>query len=376
MADIFISYASQDRETARQLAERLGEAGYAVWWDRTIPPGRVFDEVIQEALASARSVVVLWSAHAVRSNWVKVEAEEALARHRLMPVLIEQVMPPFQFKRIQAANLTRWNGDADDPEFLKLVASIERLVRQADQKPTAPLAATDRPEFDRRPNRIPAIAIVIAVAVALAGAAAWLYFGSGPSGNGDGSSPSQPSAQAPGTPGPASSAAGGPPTAAARPAEPTSAAAPVLRGPRINLVAAENGGELLTADDALWKATVDGDEDTYLWVPFYIGGKSQAVFGFKDGRSATFDTVEILIPGSGGNNVAEFELQRANDAIDGPFESIRVFKTRNMLILKERYQRFTFPATTARFVRFRLLRAHADATSPYLYEWRLLGALN
>ena len=56
MADIFISYASQDREIARQLAERLGEAGYAVCWDRTIPPGRVFDEVIQEALASARSV--------------------------------------------------------------------------------------------------------------------------------------------------------------------------------------------------------------------------------------------------------------------------------------------------------------------------------
>jgi hypothetical protein len=48
MADIFISYASPDRETARTLAERLGELGHSVWWDRTIPPGRQFDDVIQE----------------------------------------------------------------------------------------------------------------------------------------------------------------------------------------------------------------------------------------------------------------------------------------------------------------------------------------
>ncbi|HEU5284393.1 MAG TPA: toll/interleukin-1 receptor domain-containing protein, partial [Burkholderiales bacterium] len=62
MADIFISYASPDRETARTLAERLGELGHSVWWDRTIPPGRQFDEVIQEALHAARCVIVLWSA--------------------------------------------------------------------------------------------------------------------------------------------------------------------------------------------------------------------------------------------------------------------------------------------------------------------------
>lgn len=375
MADIFISYASQDRETARQLAERLEEPGYSVWWDRTIPPGRVFDEVIQEALASARSVVVLWSAHSVRSNWVKVEAEEALARHRLVPVLIEQVMPPFQFKRIQAANLKGWKGDADDPEFRKLVASIERLVRQPDQKLPASVATMDRADASGR--RLGLIrAILAGVAVLLAIAAGWLYFADRARESGHTGSSSESPAQGQAASGAKPADSLGRPATSPGPTDSAQTATPAIVGPRINLVSPENGGELLTADDEQWKATVDGDEQTYLWVPFYSGGKSQAVFGFKNARAATFDAVEILIPFSSGNNVAEFELLKANDSQDGPFESIRVFKTRNTLILKERFQRFTFPATAARFVKFRLLKAHADATSPYLYEWRLLGTLN
>ena len=91
MADIFLSYASSDRERARVLAEALGERGLKVWWDRTIPPGRVFDEVIQEALQTAKCIVVLWSAESVKSNWVKTEAGEGLAQGKLVPALIEAV---------------------------------------------------------------------------------------------------------------------------------------------------------------------------------------------------------------------------------------------------------------------------------------------
>lgn len=118
MADIFLSYASPDRDRARVLAERLIELGYGVWWDRTIPPGRQFDEVIQEALQAAKCVIVLWSSHSVRSNWVKTEAAEALAGDRLVPALIDSVSPPMEFKRIQAANLSGWTGETDDPEYV------------------------------------------------------------------------------------------------------------------------------------------------------------------------------------------------------------------------------------------------------------------
>lgn len=45
-----------------------------MWWDRTIPPGSTFDRVIEQALDSARCVVVLWSATSAASDWVKTEA--------------------------------------------------------------------------------------------------------------------------------------------------------------------------------------------------------------------------------------------------------------------------------------------------------------
>ena len=43
MSDIFISYASADRDRARLLADALAQKGWSVWWDRTIPPGKEFD---------------------------------------------------------------------------------------------------------------------------------------------------------------------------------------------------------------------------------------------------------------------------------------------------------------------------------------------
>ena len=57
MSDIFVSYSSADRARAAMLARALEVRGWSVWWDRTIPPGRQHDEVIEEALAAARCVV-------------------------------------------------------------------------------------------------------------------------------------------------------------------------------------------------------------------------------------------------------------------------------------------------------------------------------
>jgi hypothetical protein len=61
MADIFISYASEDRPRVEPIAKALEEHGWSVWWDRTIPPGKSFDEAIEEAITAAKCVVVLWS---------------------------------------------------------------------------------------------------------------------------------------------------------------------------------------------------------------------------------------------------------------------------------------------------------------------------
>jgi len=74
MSDVFISYAHADREAARKVAEALVAHGWSVWWDRIIPVGRKWDEVIEEKLDSATCVVVLWSKASVASQWVKFES--------------------------------------------------------------------------------------------------------------------------------------------------------------------------------------------------------------------------------------------------------------------------------------------------------------
>ena len=54
MSDIFISYARADKEKAELLANAFSRKGWSVWWDREIPPGKSFDETIENALNSAR----------------------------------------------------------------------------------------------------------------------------------------------------------------------------------------------------------------------------------------------------------------------------------------------------------------------------------
>lgn len=124
MADVFISYAREDRLAAHKVAEALKGHGWSVWWDFDIAPGKTWDELIERELASASSVVVLWSATSLAKSWVKAEAAEALARGVLVPVLIEPVAPPLAFRQIQAAPLMDWRGDLDHSGFQQLICSI------------------------------------------------------------------------------------------------------------------------------------------------------------------------------------------------------------------------------------------------------------
>jgi TIR domain len=133
MSDIFISYAREDRNKAKAFAELFQQQDWSVWWDRNIPPGRSFDEVIEEALGAAKCVVVLWSKNSASSDWVKGEAAEALQRKILVPVRIEAANVPLEFRRLQTVDLSDWKGDAEHPElgrFLEAVAAnIKGVVR-------------------------------------------------------------------------------------------------------------------------------------------------------------------------------------------------------------------------------------------------------
>lgn len=129
MSGIFISYASEDRDRARILAHALEQRGWPVWWDREIPLGKAFDEVIEEELGHAQCVLVLWSTVSVESRWVRAEASAAAARGILIPVLLEEdVAIPLQFRLLHAADLSDWDGGTSHPEFRSLTAHIGNML--------------------------------------------------------------------------------------------------------------------------------------------------------------------------------------------------------------------------------------------------------
>jgi hypothetical protein len=153
MADVFLSYAREDKDTAHRLAEALETHGWSVWWDAEIQPGETWDQVIEHELGAAHCVVVLWSKRSISKEWVRVEASEALKRRVLIPVLIDAVDPPLAFRLKQAASLVGWRGDQSHSGLKELVGAIARLAKDPNLGGDAALTKAKRAlEAEERPS--------------------------------------------------------------------------------------------------------------------------------------------------------------------------------------------------------------------------------
>ena len=135
--DIFLSYARQDRGTARLFADGLVAEGFTVWWDASLRSGETFDEVIERNLRDAKAVVVLWSPASVASRWVRAEATLADRRNKLAPAIIEACDRPIIFELTHAAELSDWTGDMSDPRWRTFVSDL-KLLTNAEPVPVRP----------------------------------------------------------------------------------------------------------------------------------------------------------------------------------------------------------------------------------------------
>ncbi|MEP4146085.1 MAG: TIR domain-containing protein [Halioglobus sp.] len=136
--DIFLSYASEDRNIARVFVDALQKEGFTVWWDRAIQPGSSFERVIDQAIASTRCVVVLWSESSVLSDWVSNEALEGLERGILVPVLIQRVRIPVAFRGIQASVLDEFPARAEPGELANFYVAVRETLQRQPEGDAAP----------------------------------------------------------------------------------------------------------------------------------------------------------------------------------------------------------------------------------------------
>lgn len=132
MARVFLSYDRRDRRRAEAVAAALEDAGHDVWWDRHIKGGRRFSTEIEQALAEADSVVVLWSANSVQSDWVRDEAAAGLESGRLIPAAIDATPPPLGFRQIQTIDLSAVSGRGNPAALTPLIEAIEDASQSGD----------------------------------------------------------------------------------------------------------------------------------------------------------------------------------------------------------------------------------------------------
>jgi hypothetical protein len=128
VADIFISYKSEDRAAAKLFADALTAEGVSVWWDPVLRTGETYDEVIERNLRESALVVVLWSPRSVKSKWVRAEATIGERKGGLMPVLIEACDRPIAFELVQTADLAGWVGDRDDARWVDFMADLRNAL--------------------------------------------------------------------------------------------------------------------------------------------------------------------------------------------------------------------------------------------------------
>jgi len=154
---IFISYARQDRDLVSVLAKLLEGEGWRVWWDReNLPAGQRFHRVIDDAIKDACLVLVCWSEAGIDSDWVIDEANEAKNQGKLMPLLLEDVTPPYGFRSYHYVDLSQWDRKQVHESFRRLVQELENQAVRKSRDDILPqsIQNTKTPPPEADPDRL------------------------------------------------------------------------------------------------------------------------------------------------------------------------------------------------------------------------------
>jgi serine/threonine-protein kinase len=169
VADLFVSYKSEDRARVKPLVDALQADGLSVWWDAHIEGGAGWRQRIEQELTSARCVLVAWTKRSAgpEGEFVHDEATRAKRRGVYLPVLLDQVELPLGFGEKQALPLTGWKGDRTDVRYQAVLAAARAVVGSV----PLPTAVAAGPSLGRRA----VIGGGVALAAAGVGGAGWYF---------------------------------------------------------------------------------------------------------------------------------------------------------------------------------------------------------
>ncbi len=352
MSQIFLSYASEDRERVEKLVHALEADGLEVWWDRDIASGQSFHKVIEQALTAASCVVVVWTLHSVASEWVLNEASDARKRDRLLPVLLDQVTPPLEFRHLQVADLLNWQGDTGDPQFVGLRKAINAMLGRPEAPPRAQTGVGPAEHWwQTRPGQALAVgglliglsALLIALKqVGFIGSPAQLQ-----------ASTSGPASQSPPIPSPVEHATQAPASPAAD--KPSAVAVAADLSEPVNLLDTETGARLLAANEESWKRLFGGNLASTI-----VSRNGFAVLAVRGNKPAKFDTLGVFVDSSSSANIKDLAIFASSGSAEGPFAKVAQLTVPNYRNMKKPLHELHFTPAEARFVKVQVVSLRND----------------
>ncbi len=96
-------------------------------------------------------MIVLWSEHSTRSQWVREEARMGRDKGTLIPAMLDNSQAPFGFGEVQAANLANWTGGTDHPDWRRFSEAVRGAVGSAGAAPPRP-ATPPPPHYTAQPS--------------------------------------------------------------------------------------------------------------------------------------------------------------------------------------------------------------------------------
>ena len=126
MADVFISYAQGDEEKADRLKAELERQGLGVFEDAELVLGQDWQATLDDAMQTAKAVVVLLSAASQSGKLPKSEAQRALtSKPIVIPVLLDDMATENFLWPLLANRITKQVSTMDEmPALAKQIGQL------------------------------------------------------------------------------------------------------------------------------------------------------------------------------------------------------------------------------------------------------------
>ncbi len=141
--DIFLVSALEDRDTAKLIARRLRALKFRVWLDPK-QEDETFDAKDARDAMNSQSMLVLWSANAVKSDWVRAAASVGQSRSgALVEAGLDKTIPYEPFRTHKRFSLDGFTSRKTPAGFLDLIDELGKRQGRSDLRAWSGYGAQD-----------------------------------------------------------------------------------------------------------------------------------------------------------------------------------------------------------------------------------------